>query len=160
MALPININELLSGRVVETERLEFKEGWNPEAVLHTMCAFANDVNNWGGGYIVVGVGEKSGGGVFLAKGLSTIEIARIQKELLSLSYKIKPEYFPIIDVAEVQGRNIVVIWVPGGMHRPYKAAETLGKGAPYVYYVRRNDTTKRATVSDERNLMKLADDVP
>lgn len=58
MALPININKLLSGRVVETERLEFKEGWNPEAVLHTMCAFANDVNNWGGGYIVIGFGEK------------------------------------------------------------------------------------------------------
>ena len=36
MALPINIEELLSGRVVETERLEFKEGWNPLAVLHTM----------------------------------------------------------------------------------------------------------------------------
>jgi len=49
MALPINIHELLHGRVVETERLEFKEGWNPEATLHTMCAFANDINNWGGG---------------------------------------------------------------------------------------------------------------
>ena len=57
MALPINIEGLLSGRIIETERLEFKEGWNPEAVLHTMCAFANDVNNWGGGYIVIGVGE-------------------------------------------------------------------------------------------------------
>lgn len=31
MALPINIEELLSGRVVETERLEFKEGWNPRS---------------------------------------------------------------------------------------------------------------------------------
>ena len=74
MALPVNINELLSGRIVETERLEFKEGWNPEAVLHTMCAFANDVNNWGGGYIVIGIGEKSGAGDFLVNGLSTVEI--------------------------------------------------------------------------------------
>ena len=57
MALPINIQELLHGRVVETERLEFKECWNPDAVLYTMCAFANDINNWGGGYIVIGIEE-------------------------------------------------------------------------------------------------------
>lgn len=38
--LPININDLINARTVEWERLEFKEGWNPEDVLHTMCAFA------------------------------------------------------------------------------------------------------------------------
>jgi len=41
MKLPININDLLTARTVEWERLEFKRGWNPEAVLHTLCAFAN-----------------------------------------------------------------------------------------------------------------------
>ena len=35
-------------------------GWNPEDVLHTICAFANDIHNWGGGYIVVGVEEENG----------------------------------------------------------------------------------------------------
>lgn len=34
--LPININDLINARTVEWERLEFKEGWNPEDVLHTM----------------------------------------------------------------------------------------------------------------------------
>ena len=47
MALPININDLLNGKPVEWERLEFKEDWNPEAVLHTLCAFANDIHNLG-----------------------------------------------------------------------------------------------------------------
>ena len=42
MKLPININDLLTARTVEWERLEFKAGWNPKAVLHAMCAFAND----------------------------------------------------------------------------------------------------------------------
>ena len=41
MSLPINIHEVLQGRPVEWERLEFKRGWNPEAILHTLCAFAN-----------------------------------------------------------------------------------------------------------------------
>jgi hypothetical protein len=30
MALPINIHELIHGSTVEWERIEFKEGWNPE----------------------------------------------------------------------------------------------------------------------------------
>jgi len=38
MPLPINIHELLRGKSVEGERLEFKEGWNPLGTLHTICA--------------------------------------------------------------------------------------------------------------------------
>ncbi|MEI6076361.1 MAG: ATP-binding protein, partial [Verrucomicrobiota bacterium] len=54
MALPININSLLHGQAVEWERIEFKEGWNPEDIVHSVCAFANDFHNWGGGYLVLG----------------------------------------------------------------------------------------------------------
>lgn len=160
MALPINIQDLLHGRVVETERLEFKEGWNPEAVLHTMCAFANDINNWGGGYIVIGIGEKKGVPVFPSKGLSPAETARIQKELLSLSHKIRPEYFPTVEITNFKGKDIVIIWVPGGVNRPYKAALSFAKGSEYAHYIRRNSITKRASASDERGLMKLAHDIP
>ncbi len=160
MALPINIHELLHGRVVETERLEFKEGWNPDATLHTMCAFANDINNWGGGYIVIGIEDKKGVPVFPPKGLSPAELARIQKEILNLSHKIKPEYSSIVDVTKYEGHDIIIIWVPGGTHRPYKAPVSLAKGAEYAYYIRRNATTKRASISDERGLMKLAENIP
>jgi ATP-dependent DNA helicase RecG len=31
MHLPINIDDVLHGQTVEWERLEFKQGWNPEA---------------------------------------------------------------------------------------------------------------------------------
>ena len=37
MALPININELLTGTTVEWERLEFKEGWNPLDIIQSIC---------------------------------------------------------------------------------------------------------------------------
>lgn len=30
MVLPINIHQLIHGSTVEWERIEFKEGWNPE----------------------------------------------------------------------------------------------------------------------------------
>jgi len=47
MALPISWEHLIAGKTVEWERIEFKLGWNPLAVMHAMCAFANnnDVDN-------------------------------------------------------------------------------------------------------------------
>jgi ATP-dependent DNA helicase RecG len=48
MKLPISMAMLLHGKAVEWERLEFKAGWNPLNVLHTVCAFANDLHNLGG----------------------------------------------------------------------------------------------------------------
>ena len=60
MALPVNIDDLINHRKVECARIEYKEGWNPEKVLHTLCAFANDLDNWGGGYVILGVEEKNG----------------------------------------------------------------------------------------------------
>ena len=60
MAIPTNIRTLLSGNVVEWARIEFKKTWDPEASLKTITAFANDLDNWGGGYIVIGVEEENG----------------------------------------------------------------------------------------------------
>ena len=57
--LPINIDHLLRQRTIEGERIEYKAGWNPKSVLHTICAFANDFHNLGGGYVVLGVEEKT-----------------------------------------------------------------------------------------------------
>ena len=50
MALPVNVDDLINHRKVEWARIEYKEGWNPERIAHTICAFANDIDNWGGGY--------------------------------------------------------------------------------------------------------------
>ena len=55
MALPINIADLINCRVVENARVEYKKSWNPEPITHSICAFANDIDNWGGGYIIIGV---------------------------------------------------------------------------------------------------------
>jgi hypothetical protein len=94
MSLPININELLRGKSFEWERLEFKEGWNSLGTLHTICAFANDFHNLGGGYIVVGVGEKNGQPVLPPKGLDPGSIDAIQKEILNLGHSATPQVTP------------------------------------------------------------------
>ena len=55
MALAININDLLNKQRIESNRIEFKKGWNPGSIYHSICAFANDFDDLGGGYIIVGV---------------------------------------------------------------------------------------------------------
>jgi len=110
MPLPIDIPALLSGTLVESERIEFKEGWNPVAVLHTLCAFANDFHNLGGGYLVIGVGEKSGHAVLPPVGLAPGQIDVIQKEVLNLGHSaLQPYYHPVMEPLVVEGRHILIL---------------------------------------------------
>src|SRR5258708_3391744 len=102
MHLPISISSLLHGSVVESDRIEFKAGWNPEKILHTLCAFANDFHNFGGGYIVIGIEEENGKPLFPPKGLELSQIDKIQKELLSVCSYLKPIYTPIASLEEYQ----------------------------------------------------------
>ena len=69
MPVPTNIKTLLSGSAVEWARIEFKETWDAEASLKTICAFANDIDNRGGGYFVIGVEEQDGRPVHPLKGV-------------------------------------------------------------------------------------------
>lgn len=99
--LPINIDDL-----VESERIEYKEGWNPESILHTLCAFANDFHNLGGGYVLVGVAEENGQPQLPPAGLLPEQIDAIQKELLNLGHSaIAPHYHPLTAAYEIQGQT-------------------------------------------------------
>jgi ATP-dependent DNA helicase RecG len=161
MALPININDLINGQVVESERLEFKKGWNPEDIVHTICAFANDINNLGGGYLIVGVEEKNGRPILPPVGVPPDNIDKYQKELLNLCHKIVPNYFPVFEHILFKKKHIIVIWVPGGDTRPYKAPIALGKRESQKnYYVRRYSITRKASVGEEAHLIEIASKVP
>lgn len=109
MGLPVNIDELINGRTVEWERIEFKAGWNPEGIVHSLCAFANDIHNWGGGYIIVGVEEKKGRPVLPPIGLEAAQVEAIQKKLVNLCHRITPPYFPIAAPIAFQGKTILVL---------------------------------------------------
>lgn len=159
-ALPVNIDELLKGQIVEWERLEFKAGWNPEAFIHTVSAFANDINNWGGGYLIIGVQEANGQPIFPPIGLTPNTIDAIQKEILELGNRIRPHYHPVVSPTVFQEKMILVIWCPGGQTRPYQAPEALAKNAPYAYFIRRNSSTVKAQTSDIQKLHELSNQVP
>ena len=160
MALPVNILELVHGKVVEWERLEFKEGWNPEDVLHSVCAFANDINNWGGGYIIIGINAIEGIPQFPLKGLLLDSLDRIQGELIGICYKIQPNYLPITQPYEIDGKHILVVWCPAGDMRPYSCPSTLGNDARRQYYIRSGSRSIVAQGDNQTHLIELTAKIP
>jgi ATP-dependent DNA helicase RecG len=160
--LPINLNDLLRQRTVEGERIEYKAGWNPDAILRTLCAFANDFENLGGGYVVIGQDcDANGQPLFPPVGLADNQLDKIQLELLAACQLIQPAYFPVLSLEQVEGRKLIVLWAPGGQNRPYKApASVTAKQKSWHYYIRRYSSTVEAKGETEQELLSLTAKVP
>ena len=165
MALPISIEDLIRRKVVENARVEYKKDWNPQPILHTICAFANDIENWGGGYIIIGIEEENGMPVFPITGLDKSSVDRINKELLEKCNLIEPRYLPVAEQTQFDGKEIMVIWVPGGENRPYKCpvhfpVNKTEKKGDKAYYIRKLASTVKASAAEEKELFMLAGDIP
>ena len=161
MTLPIAIEDLLGARTVESDRLEFKEGWNPDKVYLSICAFANDIENIGGGYILIGVGEKDGRAARPVLGLSTSELAAIQKEMIGYNNLVRPAFAPLLAIETVDDKRILVLWIPGGDDRPYEVPESItAKHKVWKYYIRRYASTIEAKGNDRDELLALANRTP
>ena len=162
MALPINIEDLLKKQKIEGNRIEFKSGWNPDAIYHSICAFANDFDNIGGGYILVGVEEENGVAKRPVKGIPAAEIDGILKDMVGYNNKINPYYMPRTSVEEIDERNILVIWVPAGINRPYDVRESVvSKNNPSTqWYIRSGSSSiiAKGEVLDE--LREMANRTP
>ena len=161
MALPINI-EYLINRKVESNRIEFKAGWNPDKIYHTICAFATDIENTGGGYILIGVEEENGVVKRPVKGLSQSTINAIEREMVGYDAKIKPTYRYITSIEEIDGQMVLVLWVPAGSNRPYSVPESVvakSQSTP-KYYIRSKASTIEAKGAILNEVHQLANRVP
>ena len=150
MALPINIEDLLNKRKIEGNRIEFKKGWNPADIYHSICAFANDFDNLGGGYILVGVEQHD-------NGLAKRPVAGIK----GFNNMFDPYYLPRTSVEEVDGQQVLVIWAPSGVNRPYAIPmDVQAKVKQMRYYVRSGSSSiiAKGEVLDE--LRDMANRVP
>ncbi len=161
MKLPINIEELLCGRAVEGERIEYKSGWNPDAIYRTICAFANDFDETGGGYIVVGVKEENGRALRPVVGIDANKIEPIEKEMVGYNNLMRPYYQPRLYIEEADGKTILVIKVSAGERRPYKVPDFVtAKQKTYNYYIRYNSSSIVPKAEYERELLDLANRTP
>jgi len=163
MALHLNIEDLLSAQTVESDRIEYKQGWNPDAIYRTICAFANDFDNMGGGYIVIGVeeDETSRTAIRPVNGLSSAELAEIQQKMIGFNNLLQPVYHPHLFIESVDGKQIMVLWVPGGSNRPFKVPEQItAKDKRYFFYIRRYANSVKANIEEQQELISLANQVP
>jgi len=161
--LHLNIEDLLAARTVESDRIEFKEGWNPDAVYRSICAFANDFDNLGGGYILIGVAENPVTKTAMrpVKGLSTKQIAAIQQEMIGFNNLMKPYYAPRLFVEAIDGQQIIVLWINGGNERPYEVPETItAKHKTWKYFIRKYASSIEAKGAEKEELISLANNTP
>lgn len=158
MALPTSIETLLGGQVVEWARIEFKETLDPQASLKTICAFANDIDNWGGGYLVLGVREA--GGRREPIGVPSERVDPWLKDMLNKCKLIQPPYMPITEVCSHEGKTFIVIWAPGGSQRPYSSPKSMGSKSERTHWIRKMASTVAPSHAEELDLYTLANNVP
>lgn len=159
MAIPATLETILNNDIVEGVRVECKTGWNPEPIMHTICAFANDIDSFYGGYILIGISDNGE-----VVGFPRSEFDRYQKELLSYCKKcLEPNYVPVVDLMKYQDKDVFVIWCPTGEDRPYRCRKDVyasGSEAKYVTYIRKGSLTIEANHEDERELHALSSREP
>src|SRR5690554_5676562 len=103
--LPVSVGTLLKREKIESDRIEFKSGWNPDSIYRSVCAFANDVDNIEGGYILIGVEERGGKATRPVKGVDEETIAIIQKSMIGYNNLLRPPYAPRLVIEDVDGEN-------------------------------------------------------
>jgi len=161
MAIPVNIDDLINHRIVESTRIEYKADFNPDPIIRSICAFANDIDNMGGGYIIVGVEEENGAPLFPIKGIEQNRIDGILKKLREYCHYIEPLYEPIVEPVLYKDVYVIVIWVSGGYGRPYKAPkEVTSRQSTKYYYIRKFANSVIASNQEEKDLFYASSDIP
>ena len=163
MALAININDLLNKQKIESNRIEFKKGWNPGSIYHSICTFANDFDDLGGGYIIVGVDtdDKTGMAIRPVEGVPIEKIDGILQEMVAYNNKMAPYYLPRTSVEEVDGKQVIVIWCPAGSYRPYSVpVNVTAKGSKEYFYIRSGTSSIEARGEVLVELRELANRMP
>ena len=162
MQLELSMESLLNKEKIESNRIEFKEGWNPADIYRSICAFANDFDSQGGGYILIGVKEKDGVAVRPVLGVAENTIDALHKDMVGYDKKIIPAYSAKVSVEDVDGKKVIAIWVPTGMERPYKVPDnvTSKKDKEHKVRIRYNSNSVVATPEQERELYALAANEP
>ena len=161
MSIPINIESLLSGKIVEGSRLEFKKGWNPAPIMRTICAFANDFENEGSGYVIVGVDEENGIPIRPVWGFDPTHLEKVEQDLVKFCNQIHPSYFPRLSLEEIDGKNVLVLWVPAGANRPYKVPDDiLATHKTLNYRIRFRSSSIIPNKEQEAELIQLTAQIP
>lgn len=160
LSIPINLDDLLHQRTIESVRIEYKATWDKQIepkVLRTICAFANDLLNLNGGYIILGIETDGVTPQFPPRGLPESRLDAIMQDIRVMGKsRIEPDYVPIAEAVQYQGQWLIVVWVPPGENRPYKAKDD----NQYTYFVRVGAETVKAEGTLHAQLIEQTARIP
>lgn len=166
--ISLKIETLLEGKVVERNRVEYKKGWNPEDIIHTICAFANDYSNVNGGYIVIGIEAVDGVPVLPPAGLKKNQLDKVQKEIFEYCHLIEPYYIPQIEICDYPDEHTHLIYMKcsAGDSGPYTAPKAAYKDSQKRidktrhYWIRPASVTTAAKPEEIAELYEKFNSVP
>lgn len=160
---PFNLDDLVRQRTVEFGRVKYKATWDENtrpAILETISAFANDVHNLNGGYIVIGIAEEEGVPRLPPRGLDPVAMQTIQDQLHGdCQSGIEPAYHPICFPELLDGKHVLVVWCPGSDNRPHQARNHRRSGQR-DYFIRQNNRTVVAKHTALQDLLAQASKSP
>lgn len=122
------IKELISQQ--EHTTLEFKTGWNPEAILKTICAFLNTE----GGWIILGHNEKE------VIGLLNVTEHTVNQLKQNALENIFPQPLIYIQFEKINDNAVVLLNVLKGSRQPYSYKKK--------FYIRKGSQTLEANPDD------------
>jgi len=160
--LHLSLKQIIEGNTIESQRLDYKKGWNPEDVIHTITAFATDFHNEGGGYLIIGVEEENGLPKRPISGLNSYQIDKYQKEYLNLVNRISPPYTPSLYIEHIEGKSVIVIKCYQGENRPYDCPISLSKNKNQRgNYIRKaSNTVIVKSPADKARIESLRNNIP
>ena len=168
--IPLKIETLLEGKVVEANRVEYKEGWNPQEIIQAICTFANDYENVNGGYVVIGVKAKDGIPVMPPTGVPKNKLDDIQQQIFEYCNRIEPRYIPNIELVDYPDKNTHLVYLKcsAGDVGPYQAPESIygkeeekkNKNKVYKYWIRIGSVTTAAKPDQIAELYEKFNAVP
>jgi ATP-dependent DNA helicase RecG len=60
----------------------------------------------------------------------------------------------------IDGKDLIVLWIPGGSNRPYKCPDALAQKSGKSYYIRKLSSTIKANAGDVQELFSLSEVIP
>ena len=122
------IKELINQQ--EHTSLEFKSGWNVEAILKTICAFLNTE----GGWIIVGHNEKE------LIGLPDVTEEKVNQLKQNALENIFPQPLIYVQFETISEKSVVLLNVLKGSRQPYSYKQK--------YFIRKGSQTIEASPDD------------
>ena len=117
MAIPIGIRRLSQLLRAGSDIAEVMAEPEHSALLHAICAFANDIRNAGGGYIVLGAEPVPETHDIRIQGIVAGHAETLLRNVREISRLIIPFYEPKAEAVMHEGKRLIVLRCKGGRGR-------------------------------------------